>query len=394
MEGGAASQIPKIPEVQTTSAPQPFVPSFLCPTAIARPIMLGIRQIRVSLRLRRPTGGRYRLSSIATPPKVTDTSTRPVLLLNIDNVVIAPSYLDLDEVKERYWPDAVEVKQLFVQAFDGEDGADKDEEEEEEEEEGGEGEEGDGEDGEDDDDEDDDEEEEDEEDDEEQDDDGDEDGEDDDDSDDGEDEFEDVDVIYSPTVIQKINEWSAVADIIWVSSWQEKATELLAPALGLKDFPVLPKHLDRATKKLMPSSAYAHFDWKVNRAQRMADFMMSPDRLLVWLDDELDCSLNAVKVDGMKQITWDKWVDAGYRPVGQDILARPNTVYVAPREMLLPEHLALVDKYLQAPELAKGLSVYEIEQFSKNKREPDVFRFADGQATKEAQTQALEGHQE
>ena len=43
---------------------------------------------------------------------------------------------------------------------------------------------------------------------------------------------------YSPTVIKKINEWNAIAEVRWLTSWDSKAQSLLAPALGLDKFPL------------------------------------------------------------------------------------------------------------------------------------------------------------
>lgn len=49
----------------------------------------------------------------------------------------------------------------------------------------------------------------------------------------------DIAVIYSPAVVNKINEWSTKAEIKWLTNWKENAKNKLAPALGLNDFPVL-----------------------------------------------------------------------------------------------------------------------------------------------------------
>lgn len=41
---------------------------------------------------------------------------------------------------------------------------------------------------------------------------------------------------YSPSVIKKINDWSTIAEIKWLTDWNERANTIIAHAVGLELF--------------------------------------------------------------------------------------------------------------------------------------------------------------
>lgn len=159
-------------------------------------------------------------------------------------------------------------------------------------------------------------------------------------------------IVYSPTVVAKINKWSEVAEVKWLTSWGPRARDFLAPRLGLNAFSVLP----------YDNKAKDNNNTKVSCAEEVAK-EMDPDRLLIWLDDDFKLWI---------PITYnhDSWqFKEGFAnhnghclTPGEDCRLRPNSLYISPYCGLTPNHLALVDKYLANPALAKGLSVYELDK--------------------------------
>lgn len=73
-------------------------------------------------------------------------------------------------------------------------------------------------------------------------------------------------------MIKKINEWSNVADIRWLTTWDKSAQTHLAPALELLNF-----ELGRIPEEKMS---------KVEAAI-LAGKKIGPDGLVIWIDDEL-----------------------------------------------------------------------------------------------------------
>lgn len=75
---------------------------------------------------------------------------------------------------------------------------------------------------------------------------------------------------YSPTVVNKINEWSRTgkAEILWLTTWNENARNKFAPFLGLDDF----------------YSARDH-DNKIKSVDSIAIAQAYPDRRICWIDD-------------------------------------------------------------------------------------------------------------
>lgn len=149
-------------------------------------------------------------------------------------------------------------------------------------------------------------------------------------------------IVYSPTVINKLNEWSKVADIHWLTSWGERANTHLAPAIGLEGPFVTMPH----------DTSIKGSPRKVQCAQAHAD-QLYPDQLLIWLDDSLPGWLR-VPDEGLP-------TSGGSGKLG-DVLLRPNTLYVAPKYGLTPRLVELVDKYLADPDLAKGKMSYAFKE--------------------------------
>ena len=148
-------------------------------------------------------------------------------------------------------------------------------------------------------------------------------------------------IVFSPKVIQKINEWNKIADVRWLTAWNENARKHLAPALKLDDFPV--GRTDEQSK--------------VEAAIKTAK-EVGPDGLVIWIDDDLK--------------KWKEKNEAGVKDVGGrghkeslDELAmiydRPNTVLLSPLCGLTDEHLKFMDDVLQNPELTKGKCVTNLE---------------------------------
>lgn len=113
--------------------------------------------------------------------------------------------------------------------------------------------------------------------------------------------FENHHILYSPTVIAKINEWSHRAEIRWLTSWGTTARYHLAPLLGLLDFTVCTFSKSNATCKA---------------SHNEVDYL----RPLVWIDDEKT------------------------NPCVQDLFS--DTLLVKPRYFLSIENMAQVDDFL------------------------------------------------
>lgn len=150
-------------------------------------------------------------------------------------------------------------------------------------------------------------------------------------------------VTYSPTMIAKINEWSKVAEIKWLTCWGDHAPLYFAPVVGLNAFPALPFDIDKCSGE----------DEKVAFAKQEMD-KHDPDTLMIWLDDKHACWLP------MPAIHIDSVWDIRKQQNKEDIALRPNSVYISPRDGLTPYHLEVVDKCLAAPWLAKGKMIYEL----------------------------------
>lgn len=133
---------------------------------------------------------------------------------------------------------------------------------------------------------------------------------------------------YSPTVVDKINEWNKVADVRWLTTWNERAQKMLAPELKLDHFA-----LARDPK----------LKWgKTQTAEKTAE-EVGPDGLIIWIDDELS--------------VWSEGRDMFTRISQIGVFEhRRNSVLVSPGDGLRPEHLAFIDKILENPGLPRRLT--------------------------------------
>jgi hypothetical protein len=154
-------------------------------------------------------------------------------------------------------------------------------------------------------------------------------------------------ICYSQTVVDKINEWSEVADVRWLTTWNEYAIKNLAPALGLKKFP--------------QGRAPGENTKKVNSVLHHANTMGS-DRLLIWIDDEnknqyFRTDYQYAADEGEVLIPFDDPLRGPKRRVFE----RKNTLLVSPRVGLTKEHLAVVDGVLANPKAWQGKYIEEFE---------------------------------
>jgi len=157
--------------------------------------------------------------------------------------------------------------------------------------------------------------------------------------------YKDLDGKYlsSPTVVSNINKWSSMAELIWLTSWEESARTELAPLLQIVDFPFSPLATFTEYGRLKkPQTALAHV------------LESHPSRLIIWVDDELGYFKNNRK---------DYDVDD---PAFDALFNRPNTVFVSPFNGLCPEHVDLINDVLANPEVVQGKCIdkfYPGEQY-------------------------------
>jgi hypothetical protein len=140
------------------------------------------------------------------------------------------------------------------------------------------------------------------------------------------------DIQYSPTVIKKINEWNAIAEVRWLTTWDSKAQSMLAPALGLDEFP-----LGRIEETYTGKTAAA-----INTAEEVGS-----DGLVIWIDDDLK--------------KWKEGNDGEEMSDRQIIFSRLNTVLLSPRYGLTPDQIKFIDDILADPALTKGKCVVNLE---------------------------------
>jgi len=124
---------------------------------------------------------------------------------------------------------------------------------------------------------------------------------------------------------------AGAAEVRWHTTWQRQAAEVLAPLLGLPDFPLTPgPEFDGRTPgyggDIEPGAPW----WKVPAAERV---LLGEGRRLVWLDDDLE---------------YERHRDTGLGI----LLARTDRVLaISPRPHtgLTKAHLAQVARFLDAP---------------------------------------------
>lgn len=124
------------------------------------------------------------------------------------------------------------------------------------------------------------------------------------------------DVLYSPSMIKSINNWTTKADIKWLTSWNECAKTSLSPALKLNQFE-------------MARTDEQH-ESKIQSATRILK-EIDDENLLIWIDDDIKY-----------------WQDDAEM---QKFYNRPNTLLLCPKWGLTPEHIALVDDCLINPDI-------------------------------------------
>lgn len=133
-----------------------------------------------------------------------------------------------------------------------------------------------------------------------------------------------IDVRYSPSMIDSINKWKALAEIKWLTNWNEEARFSLAPALGLYSF------------KMARTSD--HHETKIETANRIAQ-EVGDKTLIIWIDSEIE-----------------SWNDL---PGMKKMYARPNTLLISPEWGLSPEEVNLVDECLQGLETWRKSVIHE-----------------------------------
>ena len=127
---------------------------------------------------------------------------------------------------------------------------------------------------------------------------------------------------YSPIVVDKLNEWSksGAAEIRWLTTWNERAQQYLAPKLGLRNFPLAREPFDEETDANRKGiSAYRNI-------------IDHPDRPLIWIDDVVS---NIVGNEPNRSF-WEN---------------RNHTLFVEPKESkgLTVKELALIDRFIADP---------------------------------------------
>ena len=124
---------------------------------------------------------------------------------------------------------------------------------------------------------------------------------------------------WSTDVVSKINYWGKdIADIKWLTTWNEKARLFLSPALGIDEFPL-------ARDPAIRSKGYAA--WLVEQN--------NPGVPICWVDDEVYWFCVKPEDDGL-QIESSYWE------------SRPNTLLIEPKEEdgLQPDDLARIESFL------------------------------------------------
>ncbi len=141
-------------------------------------------------------------------------------------------------------------------------------------------------------------------------------------------EIKEFKILYSPTVVRKINKWADEnrAEIMWLSSWDDRANKFFAPAVGLNQFAV--GREDGAFK----------LDAIKNQP---------PDRIVIWIDDTLTTFLN------------DNQYDEVYM---KGVFKRPNTLLMAPRNGLIKEHLDLISRVLKNPSIVRNKTINKFDE--------------------------------
>jgi hypothetical protein len=158
-------------------------------------------------------------------------------------------------------------------------------------------------------------------------------------------------IVYSPTVIQKINEWSKIAEVRWLTTWNARAITDLAPKLSLEAFK-LAKGRDKNGNDMI-KGILGKTESAIATAKEVG-----PDGCVIWIDDEL----KEWKEGNDKRVM--QYVKENKPPPPHDagIFSRPNTVLLSPCLGLTKEHVAFMDSILADPELSKDKLVQKLEK--------------------------------
>jgi hypothetical protein len=161
------------------------------------------------------------------------------------------------------------------------------------------------------------------------------------------------DILYSPAMVQRINAWHQVAEVRWLTTWNDSAKTNLAPALKLDSFENSRKSKDDKIETAI----------LVGKEQ-------GADGLVIWIDDELKewTEHNDKEIASIDLTLRDGKESPELSPAQKytvtnsaGIFDRPNTVLLSPCIGLTPQHIQLVDDLLRDHELSNGKVVRELE---------------------------------
>jgi hypothetical protein len=139
-------------------------------------------------------------------------------------------------------------------------------------------------------------------------------------------------IVYSPTVVRKINEWNKIAEVRWLTAWNQKAVIHLSPALNFDTFRLAEGRESDENNECKLS--------KTESAMATAE-EVGPDGCVIWIDDHIKSFMRSK----------------------ESIFSRPNTVLLCPYYGLTKEHIAFVDSILADPELSRGKLLQNIEAY-------------------------------
>jgi hypothetical protein len=158
-------------------------------------------------------------------------------------------------------------------------------------------------------------------------------------------------ILYSPAMVQRINAWNQVAEVRWLTTWDDSAKTNLAPALKLDSF---------------ENSRKSDNDCKITTAVLVGK-EQGADGLVIWIDDDLK-KWTENNENQMSDLTLDDRESPDLSPRQKEavthsagIFDRPNTVLLSPCIGLTPQHIQLVDDLLRDHELSNGKVVRELE---------------------------------
>lgn len=89
---------------------------------------------------------------------------------------------------------------------------------------------------------------------------------------------------WSRALVSFINEVASAVQPVWLTTWGRGAADLLAPRLGLPDFPVI----EDQTGDTDPNLQW----WKLQRVEELRAWL-GPDRSMVWTDDHAHDGIRA-----------------------------------------------------------------------------------------------------